>query len=145
MKKESRSLEDELYCIGMIVLLIGAVGGFLYFKLILPRTPSLLCILYEFLGLYCPGCGGTRAVTALFHGKLLESLWYHPIVLYGVIIYGGFLLSHTLERLKICKIKGWRFHPWHLTAAVMILVLNFLGKNVLLVGFHITLDGAILR
>jgi len=32
------------------------------------------CILYNTTGLYCAGCGATRAVYALLHGRLLDAL-----------------------------------------------------------------------
>lgn len=31
--------------------------------------------------LYCPGCGGTRALFALMHGNLRQSLKYNPVTL----------------------------------------------------------------
>ena len=49
------------------------------------------CPLYELTGLYCPGCGGTRSLTALLHGKLLLALHENPavpaLVLLGVLFY----------------------------------------------------------
>ena len=65
--------------------------------------------------------------------------WYHPLVTYTVVIFGGFMLSQTLARLHIGRIKGWRFHEWHLYAAVGIMIGNFILKNILLLKFHITL------
>ena len=138
--KRGRTLEEELYYLGLIFLVLGCIELFLYFKVLLPQIPTFPCVMYKLWGIYCPGCGGTRAVLALFHGRILESLWYHPFVLYGVVIYGGFMLSHTLERLRVPRIKGWKFHNWYLIMAVVILVLNFLIKNILLRCFHITLD-----
>ncbi|MDY6351438.1 MAG: DUF2752 domain-containing protein [Lachnospiraceae bacterium] len=47
---------------------------------------AFLCIFHEVTGLYCPGCGGTRALGFLLHGHPLLSLWYHPLVIYGVFL-----------------------------------------------------------
>lgn len=89
------------------------------------------CVFSTYLQVYCPGCGGTRAVEAFLHGRILESVWCHPIVLYTVIVFGGFMLTQSLERLGVRQIRGWRFHDWHLYGAVVVLICNFLLKNLL--------------
>lgn len=137
MSQGKRSLEDELYRTGCVFLIIGCIGMLLYFKLILPNFDVFPCVLYRMLGIYCPGCGGTRAVSALFHGQLLQSLWYHPLVLYTVVIFGGFMVTQTCERLHVPRMKGWKFHSWYLYGAVAVILLNFFLKNLLLLGFHI--------
>ncbi len=38
------------------------------------------CKIASALGLYCPGCGGSRAVAALLSGRILRSFLYHPSV-----------------------------------------------------------------
>ena len=42
------------------------------------------CLFHLLTGLYCPGCGGTRAVKYLLQGHWAQSFQYHPLVLYGV-------------------------------------------------------------
>ena len=32
------------------------------------------CLLYNATGIYCAGCGATRALYALLHGRVLEAL-----------------------------------------------------------------------
>lgn len=140
MMKKQKSLEDWLYVISLIALVIGGVGTYVYLKLIaLPNAPVFPCVMWSIFGLYCPGCGGTRAVVALLQGNVLQSLWYHPLVLYTVVLFGGFILTQTLERLRVPGIKGWKFHAWQLYGAVVILFLNMIIKNILLLCFHITL------
>ena len=38
------------------------------------------CPVYVFLGLRCPGCGGTRAVAALLRGEWREAVRWNPLV-----------------------------------------------------------------
>lgn len=139
MLKKQKTLEEQLYIIGLIFLISGGISIFVYFNILLPYIESIPCTLLATLGLYCPGCGGTRAVEALFHGQFLASLWYHPLVLYTVVIYGGFMLTNTMERIPIIHIKGWKFHSWQIYGALIIVIGNWIIKNILLVCFHITL------
>lgn len=39
-----------------------------------------LCPFRVMTGLPCPGCGMTRALCCLCHGRFADALWYHPAV-----------------------------------------------------------------
>lgn len=134
--EKQKSLEDELYIIGLVALGLGIIGAFLFLKLILPNMPERPCIIFEYLGVYCPGCGGTRAVIQLLHGRFLKSVWYHPLVMYGVVLYVGFMISHTLRKLHMIK-NGMKFKEGYLYGALVVLGLNFVLKNILKFGFGI--------
>ena len=131
MEKQRTTLEDALYRAGLAVSAVSCVVIPLYFGVILKRFEMPPCVFSTYLRTYCPGCGGTRAVESLLHGRILESVWYHPIVLYTVIVFGGFMLTQSLERLGVRFVRGWRYHDWHLYGAVVVLVCNFLLKNLL--------------
>lgn len=47
-----------------------------------PATSSFYprCPVFTWLHLYCPGCGGTRALAALLHGRLLEAMHWNAMV-----------------------------------------------------------------
>lgn len=138
MKKQG-TLEDSLFKLGIAASLSGFAAVALYFGVVLKHFSMPPCVLSEVLHIYCPGCGGTRAVEALLRGHILESLWYHPIVLYTVVIFGGFMLTQGMERLGSRHIRGWRFHEWHLYGALVVLGCNFLLKNLLRWIFGITI------
>ncbi len=94
------------------------------------------CIFQVVLGMYCPGCGGTRAVLAFLRGEILQSLWYHPLILYGVVFFFLFMISQTAMRI-FPGYKGMRFRPWYLYGALVVIGVNFVLKNVLKLCFGI--------
>lgn len=38
------------------------------------------CPVFRYLHVYCPGCGATRALAALLHGRIAEALHYNALV-----------------------------------------------------------------
>ena len=116
-------------CLGLVVL--GCIAVKLGVLQMLGGLPP--CALHRLTGYYCPGCGGTRAVVAFFHGKILTSLYYHPIVVYTAVMGSWFMVSQTMERLSRGKWKvGLRYRDIYLWIALAIVVLNCLVKNLVL-------------
>lgn len=91
------------------------------------------CLFHWITGLYCPGCGGTRAVKYLLKGQLLTSFIYHPLVLYSVVAIGLSVLTAWIA--KATGNSRWRLgHEKGLIAlGVGITVVNWLIKNYFLV------------
>ncbi len=59
-----------------IVLLLAPPGS--------PRAKWLpKCMFHRWTGLYCPGCGATRALSALLHGDLKASLHNNLLLVPG--------------------------------------------------------------
>lgn len=134
-----RELEDQLFRIGLTALAAATALAVLYqcvLRHILPQAP---CFFLTVFGIYCPGCGGTRALLALLHGRILSALWYHPFIPYFAVVYLGFLLTQGLQRLGVKRVRGWRFHYWYLWAGIAIIALNWAVKNILLLGFHLSM------
>lgn len=62
------------------------------------------CEFLALTGLYCPGCGGTRAVKSLLRGDLIRSFLYHPFVLYCAVGYTVFMVYEFCKKhFKIFK------------------------------------------
>lgn len=129
--REKNEIETQLYHLGLIFSAVGIAIGAIYYFFFRGRLPQVPCIMSEVFGLYCPGCGGTRALVALMHGRFLLSVWYHPLIPYSAVIMGGFMLTQGLHRLGLKGIKGWKFHNWYLYGAIALLIVNFLIKNML--------------
>ena len=58
--------------------------------------------------IYCPGCGGTRAMLALAHGHVLRALYYHAPAVVTAILAAVYLVSQTVWRLR--GRQGWVLH-----------------------------------
>lgn len=138
--KNKKAGETELFYIGLIFLTAGIVLWAAYDAALHRFLPDMPCFFLSALNMYCPGCGGTRALKALLHGKFLLSLWYHPLVLYAAVVGGGFMITQGLHRLGLKGIKGWRFHNWYLYGALLLVAVNFILKNALRLIWGITMQ-----
>lgn len=122
--------------------LTAAFGGLLWIFAVV-RIPVPPCLFYRLTGLYCPGCGGTRAWIALVHGRFLRSLLYHPVVLYGSGIYLVYAARNLLTLLPgrphSCLFSGMAFRNAYLYGAAALIFLNWIVKNVLLCAFHLAM------
>ena len=130
MKKTS---EDQLYVLGWSILALTVCLA--VFLNVLPLSLSDIlpgCILYRFTGWYCPGCGGTRALSALLSGHPLQSFLYHPAVDYVGILCGWFMVSQTIERVSQGRIRiGMKYHDYYLWILLAILILHCGIRNIL--------------
>jgi hypothetical protein len=68
--------------------------------------PSL-CGFHNLTGLPCPGCGITRAVVCLAHGRILEAVVYHPL---SPLVFAA-LVFVTVSRLVEMARPGWGMRP----------------------------------
>ena len=131
--------ETALFLIGWTLVVTAAIFLILYKILPLPYDKLMMpCIFRSVTGLYCPGCGGTRAVSALLHGHLITSFVCHPLVPITAATSGWFLISQTIERISRRRIQiGMKYRDFYIWAALGIVIANFLASNLLLVLWDI--------
>lgn len=139
--ERQKCLEDELYPVGLVCLAVAVLGIPLFLIFLAGRDLSQSdCVFQVLLGMYCPGCGGTRSVNALLHGHVLQSLWYHPLVLYVAAIYLIFMVTWTAAKLHLFGVKkGLKFRAGYMYAMLVIIAVNFIVKNVLKLCFGIAM------
>ena len=91
------------------------------------------CLFHLLTGLYCPGCGGTRAFRALLAGNLLLSIRYHPLVAYMAVVLTAELVSFGVSRAA----KNPRYYLGHekflVYTGAAIALANWVYKNYMLV------------
>ncbi len=129
-QKDEKS-DTGLYIVGWCILAALFVLG-IFLHITGMNLSQLLgpCVLHVLTGFYCPGCGGTRAVRALFAGELIQAFVYHPFVPFVAICGTWFMISQTIERLSGGRIKiAMHFREVYMWIALGIILVNFLVKN----------------
>ena len=139
--KPDKKVDTIWYIIGWVLLGVGALY-FVFVKLTGIHISDIMlpCMLIVWTGWYCPGCGGTRAVKALFRGEILTSFVYHPVVPFAGAVAVWFMISQTIERVSKGKCRiGMHFSDKYLWIILVIIIINFIVKNVCLHMFGIDL------
>lgn len=137
-QSETEWNDEVMYRVMLVflaVVILAAAVFYLtpYFRVINVDQP---CILRSMTGLYCPGCGGTRALRFLIHGQVAKSLYYNPAVGYVMIFVMTYMVSHILKHLTKGKIKGIHYRNGYCYMGVILLVLNWIWKNYMLLVYH---------
>ena len=91
------------------------------------------CVFHNVTGLYCAGCGATRALYALLHGRLLDALHDNalfvaalPILLYLVVSYA--LAAWRRDAWPPIQADG-RGMMWRAGAIFLLLVAFMIARN----------------
>lgn len=137
-KKDEKS-DTSLYIAGWCILaVLLLLAGFTVVTGIDLSGFFGSCAFHALTGLYCPGCGGTRAMRALFAGKFTESFFYHPFVPYIVFFGTWFMISQTVERIFRGRIKvAMHFREVYIWGALAMILINFVVKNLALFIWHV--------
>ena len=71
-------MNRPLRIVGVLALVAGGAAALFFID---PRQASFLpsCPLHTCTGLYCPGCGSTRALHALVHGRWGSAWRFNPL------------------------------------------------------------------
>lgn len=128
----------KFYFIICALVLLFFISLFFYhyfgFKLTGHLKP---CMFNYLLHIYCPGCGGTRAMDYFLHGQFIKSFLSNPAVLYLVGLFLSYFLPATYS--FIIKRNGkvyYKFHPFSLYFFIVEIILFFIIRNAALIIFH---------
>ena len=114
------------------ILLFAIAAGLLAIALKDPRTHGLgvLCPSRRFLGIYCPGCGSTRATFDLLHGDFARAFRHNPLL----VVLGAPLLIAAVGSLVWIVTRGERFAlrvPYWLGISLAALLVCFgIARNI---------------
>lgn len=91
------------------------------------------CLFHMLTGLYCPGCGGTRALKALLLGRPILSFFYHPLIIYCAAVAVWFLGSYLLYWMTGKKRYRVFLPPKAIYIGIALIAVNFAVKNYFLI------------
>ncbi len=99
------------------------------------------CVFKETFNLYCPGCGGSRALRALFSLDIIKSFLYYPPLLISLCVILGYdiRLVLTLVKKNTRYTDKYRFYDFLFIPACIIL--TFIIRNFLLLKFGFDMLG----
>lgn len=101
--------KKKICIVALAALAVAAAAGLT--AAIWMRKGIVLCPFRAVTGLSCPGCGNTRAVFALLHGRFAESLSYnyaYPAEFLYLFWVGG----HTVKnRVRTGKFSYYPRYP----------------------------------
>ncbi len=94
------------------------------------------CPMHMIFGLYCPLCGGTRALGSLLRGDILNSFIYNPAVLPSLIAFVVYDIRSFRAILRDEK-KIIYIHKAVWIPLLILIGLNFIIRNALLLIWNI--------
>ena len=135
MKNEYNIILYEMGKWMLAAALTAAIFIWIFGDAWLVRMPN--CVFESVTGLYCPGCGGTRAVIALFKGHFVKSFILHPFVPYAFIVYSVFMIKmFMLKHFGTGTEKNGRILIF-IYIGIGIIIVQWIVKLVLLIGYGI--------
>ena len=127
MKKKQ---DDYFYITSLIIMGIIIIGTILYKMYFYKFITISECLFYSKYGIFCPGCGCTRAFIALLQGNLIQSFLYNPTVLYATIMTAVYIITQTIARITKKKVWALTYKPIYLYIGITILLITCLIKNI---------------
>jgi hypothetical protein len=108
----------------------GGASAFLYAVDPARHAVYPQCLLYNTTGIYCAGCGATRAIHALLHGRVIEAL--HDNALFAAALP---LLLYVAAPYALA---AWRANAWpQIPVDGRKLARRGIGIVLLMIGFMI--------
>jgi hypothetical protein len=111
------------------VVLAAAAAGAFFLAAVDPAHSSLLppCVFHELTGLYCAGCGISRALHLLLNGQFYAGLRMNPLAVLSLPLLLGWLTLAFVRHFRgkaLPRIPSWV--PW---AAIAVIVFYTVARN----------------
>ncbi len=88
------------------------------------------CLFHTLTGLYCPGCGSTRAVYQLLHGHPAAAFGLNPLLVLVVPVLAYVAASWLRMALTGKGLPDLAFPPWVTKGLVCLMLVFWIARNV---------------
>jgi hypothetical protein len=118
----------------VFVLTVAAFAVFLYYY---RDNPNMSCVFLKVFHLYCPGCGGTRALFSLLHGDILASLAYNPLLILTALFVLFYEIAYIVHIFGNVKPSAFFLRLYNILPIifVVIVILFAVIRNLLVIFF----------
>ena len=136
MEKNRKKLIGQFFL--MNAALVIAAVAFLLIALLKQRVylPIFECVTYKFFHLYCPLCGGTRAIFALLGLDVISAVKYNPFLFYLALAFVAYEIKAGVSAFK-GKIDAFIVPKWLVWVTSALFVAFFIGRNLLMIAWGI--------
>ncbi len=121
--------KKSVIILGSEIVLVVILYYFVKFNYV-QFIPS--CWIYQATGILCPACGGTRCISNLLKGNLVESFFSHIIFFLGIIYLGMVNILYVFNRNRKKKIATWLYpRYWYGIIFIILLLIYTILRNFL--------------
>lgn len=133
-----------LIVLNILFLAFAAIYAHVTASAIEEGRELISCYIKHSLGIYCPGCGGSRAVIALFELDIIKSLKFNPLpfLMLLIVLYADILALASVIKNSFAPIKKFKLNILILIPITAILF--FLLRIYFVYGLGIDFIGDIL-
>jgi len=118
------------------LLLFSCVAGYAYLFYsvrLVEAGHGTFCLFKNISGMACPSCGSTRAVIALFQGRVSDSFYYNPLglILASMMLISPIWITRDLLRkqesffIRYRKFEKWLAKPIVYLPAMLLILANW--------------------
>ena len=132
MKNLRKKITFYLFIPHCLLIVISVIYKILTDSAIAEGREFIECSFKHKFHLYCPGCGGSRSLSALLSFDFVRSFKLFPALPISVIILSDLYIRALISFIKNDEIYLKNFKPIILTLIPFIIILNFFLRNILL-------------
>ena len=98
--------------------------------------PIFDCVCYRFFHLYCPLCGGTRAIFALLELDVIGALRYNSFIFYLAFAAIAYDVKVGVGAFH-GRADAFAMPKWLIWLTAVLFVLFFVGRNLMMIAWGI--------